>query len=428
MSLTLHPRVLVVGSGAREHAVVWKLAQSPRDPVLYAAPGNPGINQLATCVPIAVSDVAAIVRFAKAEAIQLVVVGPEQPLADGLVDACEAEGIAVFGPTQACAQLESSKAFAKALMMEANVPTARSQVFTDAESAKAYVQSEGAPIVVKADGLAAGKGVVVAETVHEAIAAIDDMLDGGRFGDAGERVVVESFLVGEEASVMYFVDGSGYVPMIPARDHKRIGEGNTGPNTGGMGAFAPITAPTDFIDSVSRRIVEPTLAELANRGLTYRGVLYVGLMMTESGPFVVEFNARFGDPETQVVLPLLSTDLLDILWAVAYDGLSKIDVAWHDDTAVCVVLAAKGYPAAPRTGDVIEIAHMLENSQNPVLFHAGTRLDSEDRLCTAGGRVIAISARGRNTDQARQIAYQAAEAIYFDGKSLRRDIGLPQGG
>ncbi|GMA50305.1 hypothetical protein GCM10025857_16620 [Alicyclobacillus contaminans] len=305
MRIPDNPRVLVVGSGAREHAVLRTLAQSQRRPVLFAAPGNAGMAAETTCLPVAVDDVVGLVQAARDIAADLVVVGPELPLARGMVDACQAAGIRVFGPTQAAAQLEASKAFAKAVMAEAGVPTASHQTFTDAAAAKAYIQQQGAPIVVKADGLAAGKGVVVAQTVAEACAAVDDMMLQGRFGASGQTVVIEQCLVGEEVSMMYFVDHETVAPMLPARDYKRVGEGDTGGNTGGMGAFAPVPElhHPAFVERVTNTIVQPLLAALKRRGIVYRGVLYAGLMVTADGPYVIEFNCRFGDPETEVVLP-----------------------------------------------------------------------------------------------------------------------------
>jgi phosphoribosylamine--glycine ligase len=456
-SIPQEPRVLVVGAGAREHAIVWKLAQSPHRPRLYAAPGNPGIEALATCVPIAADDVAGLVRFCQQEEIQLVVIGPEQPLAAGLVDACLEAGIRAFGPTQAAARLETSKAFAKQLMQAAGVPTARHQVFDDAAAAKAYIEQSGAPIVVKADGLAAGKGVVVAHSVDEARQAVDQLMLDGRFGSAGRRVVIESYLEGREASLMFFICDDTIVPMLPARDHKRIGEGDTGPNTGGMGAFAPVpdVSSEELADRVQRTIVEPTLAALRAQGVNYRGVLYVGLMLTADGPQVVEFNVRLGDPEAEVVLPLLETDLLDIAWATSEGRLADVPVTWSKDHAVCVVLAAAGYPEQPQRGDEIRIEiapstpadlHTLDvsmadanasgiravdtqaadvpadSTRAPILFHAGTARDEQGRLRTAGGRVLTVVGRAATLTAARDIAYRGAAGVTFAGKYLRRDI------
>ncbi|MBX5436378.1 MAG: phosphoribosylamine--glycine ligase [Alicyclobacillaceae bacterium] len=431
-NIPARPKVLVVGGGAREHALVWKLAQSPRRPVLYAAPGNPGMRAWAQTVEIGAGDVEALIRFAAREHIDLVVAGPELPLSLGLADMCSDAGIRVFGPTRAAAQVETSKAFAKDVMCRAGVPTARYEVFTDAEAAKRHVRACGAPIVVKADGLAAGKGVTVAKTVAEACAAIDDALVGGRFGEAGRRVVVESYLRGTEVSLMCFVDGETVLPMISARDHKRVFDGDEGPNTGGMGAFAPVPAfaAAGMEAVVVERIVRPTLRELAARGIRYQGVLYAGLMMTDDGPYVVEFNARFGDPEAEVVLPLLDGDLLEVLWATAEGRLADVAVAWRNAAAVCVVLAAPGYPEAPRVGSAItmpaSLADLAAAEDGPasqvVVFHAGTR-EVAGQLVTAGGRVLTVTGIGRSLEAARSIAYGAAESIYFEGKHFRRDIG-----
>ncbi|GGJ09861.1 phosphoribosylamine--glycine ligase [Alicyclobacillus cellulosilyticus] len=414
-------RVLVVGSGAREHAIAWALAKSPRRPRLYAAPGNPGMAAWCEMVNLRVDDVSGIAQFAARERIDLVVVGPELPLALGLADACAAAGVRVFGPSRAAARLESSKAFAKAVMAKAGVPTAAYATFTDPAAAKAYIRQQGAPIVVKADGLAAGKGVVVAETIAAAEAAIDALMVGGKFGAAGATVVIEQFLRGREASLMFFVDGETVRPLLPARDYKRVGDGDTGPNTGGMGAFAPVPEVTaDVVADVERRIVRPTLAELRARGIVYRGVLYAGLMLTEDGPYVVEFNARFGDPETEVVLPLLASDLLAILWATAEGRLADVEVAWRDEAAVCVVLAAPGYPERPQTGAAITLPDGLPET----VFHAGTAQRGDGQLVTAGGRVLTVTGTGPDLTAARAAAYRAAEAITFPGKHMRKDIAL----
>lgn len=414
------PSVLIVGSGAREHAIAWKLAQSEYRPRLYAAPGNPGMAKTCTLIPIAAAAVDKLAAFAVDEQIDLVVIGPEQPLALGLADVLASHGIRAFGPSRAAAELETSKAYAKQVMQRAGVPTAQAETFTDAAAAQAYIRGHGAPVVVKADGLAAGKGVTVAQTLDEALAAVNEALVGAKFGAAGERVLIEDFLVGREVSLMCFVDGSTVVPMLPARDHKPVGDGDTGPNTGGMGAFAPVY---DFLESggveaVVERIVQPTLHVLRADGVTYKGVLYVGLMLTEQGPSVIEFNARFGDPETEVVLPLLKSDLLEVLWAVADGYLADVDVAWSDAAAVCVVLAANGYPERPRIGDVITLP---SETAAAVAFHAGTAVQ-DDRLVTAGGRVLALTALGDTLDDARQAVYQLASGAQFTGQHMRSDI------
>jgi phosphoribosylamine---glycine ligase len=421
-TIVLHSRALIVGNGAREHAIAWKLAQSKHEPVLFVAPGNAGMKAQFRLANVPADDIQGLVAFAKKEHIDLVVIGPEQPLSSGLADACLAAGIPVFGPTKAAAQLESSKAFAKGLMRAANVPTAGYHVFHDADSAKVFIHDSALPIVIKADGLAAGKGVVVAETRDTALTAIDEMMVNGQFGSSGRTVVIEEFMAGTEVSLMFFVDKHRAIPMQPARDHKRIYDGDNGPNTGGMGAFAPVSQfmEAGLTEVVQATIVEPTLRELANRNIDYQGVLYVGLMITEAGPKVVEFNVRFGDPETEVVLPLLSTDLLDIMWAVAHNTLSEMDIQWKNEASVCVVLASEGYPVSPKTGAVIEIPDNLP--KGAVLFHAGVKQSEAGELCTAGGRVITISVTGSTIEEALAVAYETAEVITFPGKQFRHDI------
>ncbi|TDY49961.1 phosphoribosylamine--glycine ligase [Alicyclobacillus sacchari] len=415
------PRVAVVGQGAREHAIVWKLAQSPRLPELFALPGNPGSEGLATCVDVAAGDLDALVKFAQDERIDLVVVGPEQPLADGLVDRLAAVGIPAFGPMQAAAQLEASKAFSKRLMQEAGVPTARFATFTDVEQALSYLRTQAIPVVVKADGLAAGKGVVVAQTLAEAEAAVRGMLEGNQFGASGHRVVIEEWMQGQEVSCMYFVDANVVVPMIPARDFKRLRDGDEGPNTGGMGAFAPVPVVTsDVIDRVTKTIVEPAMRQLAVQGITYRGVLYAGLMLTEDGPKVVEFNARFGDPETEVILPLLASDLFDVMWAVAHDELRPELVAWRDEASVCVVMAGREYPAKSDVGTPISLPEELP--ERVIAFHAGTRRGDSGGVETAGGRVLTVSAVDRDVPAAIDRVYSAIADIHFAGAQYRRDI------
>lgn len=416
-------RVAVVGQGAREHAMVWKLAQSAWKPVLYALPGNPGMEALATTVAIQVTDIEGIVSFAKEAAIELVVIGPEQPLALGLVDALKDAGILAFGPSRRAAELEASKGFAKQLMKEAGVPTARFEVFEDVASALAFARTLTPPLVIKADGLAAGKGVVIAASLEEAEATLHDMLEGNRFGASGHRVVIEEFLRGEEVSCMYFVDAHNAVPMLPARDFKRVGDGDTGPNTGGMGAFAPVPSVMagGVIEQVTNNIVHPTLRQLRKAGVVYRGVLYVGLMMTDAGPSVIEFNARFGDPETEVVLPLLDSDFLTIVHAVATDTLTSDMVAWKREAAVCGVLAGAGYPARSDAGTPISIAADAM-TEATVLFHAGTKRES-GQLVTAGGRVFALTAVAEAIPAAIETLYRTVPNVEFEGMTFRRDIG-----
>lgn len=420
LQIPFQPRVLVIGSGAREHAITWKLAESPYQPRLYAAPGNPGMHELAQCVEIGVEEIGRLVDFAISEHIDMLVIGPENPLSLGLADACLAQGLRVIGPTQAAAQLESSKAYAKEVMENAQVPTAQYAAFTDAQAAMAYVRKTGAPIVVKADGLAAGKGVVVAQTVDEALAAIEDMLIANRFGQAGAQVILEECMSGEEVSLMFFVDGQTVQPMLAARDHKRVGDEDTGPNTGGMGVYAPVPGfSAEDVRWVEGHIVIPTLTYLMQQGIEYRGILYVGLMLTSSGLKVVEFNARFGDPETEVVLPLLETDLLEIFWAISEQALADVKVQWKTGAAVCVVAAAKGYPEAPRKNDEIQI--LQQEGRSAIIFHAGTKQEGE-KLLTAGGRVLAVVGLGTHLEEARLDAYRHINQISFADMHFRRDI------
>lgn len=421
-----HPmNVLVIGNGGREHALAWSLLKSPRIQQLYCAPGNGGTAMLARCqnLAIAATDFPGLSAAVRQYAIDLVVVGPEVPLAQGITDVLQAQGVAVFGPTRAGAQLEASKSWAKALMLEAQVPTAQAVVFAQAEAAKAYVKTQGAPIVIKADGLAAGKGVTVATTVEQAIAAIDDAF-GGAFGDAGHQVVLEACLVGAEASVLAFADGKTVRPLVAAQDHKRIGEGDTGPNTGGMGAYAPAPLVTPaLLKRIEAEVLQPTLAALTARGIDYRGILYAGLMITPEGdPQVIEFNCRFGDPETQVLLPLLETPLLDLIEACLDQRLAEAPpLAWKPGVAATVVAAAGGYPGPYRKGDSIT---GLEQAQGlgAQVFQAGTTL-LDGELVTDGGRILAVTQVGETFDAAFEASYQALDAIRFDGCYYRRDIG-----
>lgn len=415
-------KVLVIGSGGREHTLVWKLAQSPRVEKIYAIPGNPGMAALAECVSgIYIADNEAIVRFAKDKAIDLVVVGPEMPLTNGIVDALQAAGVKAFGPSKAAARIEGSKAFSKELMKKYKIPTAKYEVFTDAEAARAYVRKEGAPIVVKADGLAAGKGVIVAMTLEEALAAVDDILCGHAFGSAGSRVVIEEFMEGEEASLLAFTDGETVVPMVSSQDHKRAYDGDAGPNTGGMGTYAPAPVVTpEVLRRVRAEILEPAVAAMRAEGCKYVGCLYAGLMITAEGPKVVEFNARFGDPETQVVLPLLDGDLAEIMLACVDGALREELVRWKDEAAVCVVLAAGGYPASYRKGDVI-CGLEAAAASGAVVFHAGTAA-ADGGIVTSGGRVLGVTAAAPSVAEAVKRAYAAVEMIHFDNCYYRKDI------
>jgi len=419
-------KVLVVGQGGREHALVWKLAQSPRVSRLYCAPGNAGIAELATCVPIGDTDVEGLIRFAKEEGIGLTIVGPEAPLVAGLVDRFEAEGLRVFGPRREAAMLEGSKAFAKEIMAKYGIPTARYQAFEDYEAALRHVREHGAPVVLKADGLAAGKGVTVAMTLEEAEAALARMMREKVFGAAGNRVVVEEFLQGQELSLMAFVDGETVLPMVPVQDHKPVFDGDQGPNTGGMGTYSPTPQlPQAVIEESIRRILQPVAKAMVAEGKPYRGVLYGGLMVTAEGPKVIEFNARFGDPETQVVLPRLETDLLEVLEAVVDGKLAEVNLSWRKDAAVCVILASEGYPGTYPKGRVIQgLFSQEEQQQREVyLFHSGTARQNGQWL-TNGGRVLGVTALGQDLAAAREKAYQAIEGIRFEGMHYRRDIGL----
>lgn len=416
--------ILVIGGGGREHTLAWKLAQSPSATKLYAIPGNPGMATVAECVSgISIEDNEAVVAFAEEHAIDLVVIGPEVPLTNGIVDAFEAAGILAFGPRKAAAELEGSKAFSKGLMKKYGIPTAKYEVFTDAEAAKDYVRQEGAPIVIKADGLAAGKGVIVAETCDEALAAVADIMEDQEFGAAGNRVVIEEFMEGEEASLLCFTDGETIVPMISSQDHKRAYDGDKGPNTGGMGTYAPAPVMTPaMIEATKEKILKPVIAAMKQEGRTYQGCLYAGLMITKDGPKVVEFNARFGDPETQVVLPLLKSDLVDIMVACAKgDGsLKDLDIAWSDGAAVCVVLASGGYPKSYRKG--YEITGLDEAEKLGChVFHAGTA-ERDGSVVTAGGRVLGVVAEAADVRAAVDKAYQGVNVIDFKDKMFRHDI------
>ena len=410
--------ILVIGSGGREHALYWKLSESPQTEQIYAIPGNPGMGASAA---IALDDHAAILRFVKEHEIGLVVVGPEVPLMNGLVDELEAAGIRAFGPRANAAEIEGSKSFAKNLMKKYGIPTARYEVFTAAEPARAYIRQEGVPIVVKADGLAAGKGVIVAMTEQEALDAVDAIMEDHSFGDAGARVVIEEFMEGEEASLLAFTDGTTIRPMISAQDHKRAYDGDRGPNTGGMGTYAPAPVMTpEMTERAVEEILKPTIAAMAKEGRIYRGCLYLGLMVTADGPKVVEFNARFGDPETQVVLPLLDSDLVAIMCACADGTLADVPIRWKDGAAVCVVLASGGYPGHYEKGQEI---HGLADAEamGALVFHAGTAM-KDGKLVTNGGRVLGVVGRGADISSAVDAAYAAATKISFKDAYYRKDI------
>ena len=415
-------KILVIGSGGREHALVWKIAQSPRVTKLYCAPGNAGIEQLATCVAIQADDIAGLKAFVQSERIDLTVVGPEAPLADGIADEFRKARLKIFGPTRAAAQLESSKTFSKELMVRHHIPAAASQSFTELKPALEYLGRQHAPIVVKADGLAQGKGVIVAVTLEQARQALMDMLDKKTFGQSGSRVVIEEFLDGEELTIMAFTDGKTVVPMPPAQDHKRVGDGDTGPNTGGMGAYAPAPLGSPALRAtVLQQVLQPVVDAMSKSGSPFAGVLYAGLMIVKGKPYVLEFNARFGDPETEVILPLLKTDLVDVIEAVVEHRLDQLLVEWHDRSAVCVVMASGGYPGSYQTG--VPIAGLPEKvlSDDVLVYHAGTKRQGRD-VVTAGGRVLGVTGVGTNFSEAVQRAYETVRTISFPGCHYRSDI------
>ena len=411
--------VLLIGGGGREHALAWKISQSPRLEKFFAIPGSPGIAAFAECVEnISISDNAALVNFAKEKNIDLVVVGPEAPLVNGLTDALEAAGIKSFGPNKIAAQIEGSKIFAKRLMKKYKIPTADFEVFDAGDAAKDYIRAKGAPIVVKADGLAAGKGVIVAQTLEEGLAAVDEMKN---FGAAGSKIVVEEFMDGEEASVLALTDGEKILPLIAAQDHKRVFDGDKGLNTGGMGAYAPAPVVDEKISAlVEEKILKPTIAALRAEGIIYRGCLYAGLMIVGGEPKVVEFNCRFGDPETQVVLPLMEDDLLALMDDCAAGTLSAKKISWKNQSAVCVILASGGYPKAYKKNlpiDGISKAKTL----GAMIFHAGTKI-SDGELVTSGGRVLGVTVTAPTLREAVDKVYRCVEVIHFDDAHFRKDI------
>ena len=414
-------RVLVVGSGAREHAILWKLAQSPRNPGLFAAPGNAGTASIASNIPVAVTDLDGLEAAAREHGIDLTIVGPELPLTVGIVDRFRQEGLRIFGPTKAAARIEGSKSFARHTMRDAGAPTPAFEVFDDADAAREYVRSQGAPIVVKADGLAAGKGVVVAQTVAEALDAVDDAMVQRAFGASGERVVIEQCLTGQELSVFCFTDGEYVTPLAPACDYKRVFDGDRGPNTGGMGGYSP---PPWWDAAMEREIretcIEPVIREMARQGSPFTGVLYGGLMLTNDGPSVIEFNARLGDPEAQLILPRLENDLLDVVEAALDGSLPSQELRWSSDCTVGIVLAPSGYPGAHETGKPIE--GLAQAARRALVFHAGTAATDSGGFITSGGRTLKVVGRAATMAEARERAYATAAAIAFEGKHYRTDI------
>lgn len=411
--------ILLIGSGGREHALAWKIAQSSHVEKFYALPGNPGIAEYAELVKnISIDDNAAIVKFAQENKIDLVAVGPEAPLVNGVVDALEVAGIKSFGCKKSAAQLEGSKIFAKNLMKKYNIPTAKFEVFDNPDAAKNYIRSEGAPIVIKADGLAAGKGVIVAQTLDDALNAVDEMKN---FGAAGSKIVVEEFMDGEEASILAFTDGKTIIPMIAAQDHKRLNDGDNGVNTGGMGAYAPAPVVTAEVGKLAEEtILKPVISALNAEGITYRGCLYAGLMIVDGVPKVVEFNARFGDPETQAVLPLLESDLVEIMDACATGDLADKKISWRNESAVCVVLASGGYPKSYKKNLPIEGLDAAKNL-GAIIFHAGTA-EVDGKILTSGGRVLGVTVTAENISAAIEKVYKCVDVIKFENMHYRKDI------
>lgn len=415
-------KVLIIGSGGREHTLIWKINQSPKVSQIYCAPGNAGISQLAQCIDINADNIEELVNFAKKEKIDLTVVGPELPLSKGIVNEFNRWGLKIFGPSQEATEIESSKVFSKYLMKKYNIPTANYEVFGNSKEALNYIKQQTFPIVIKADGLAAGKGVFIIKNLEQAKDALDILMKEKKFGEAGRQVVIEEFLEGEEISILAFCDGKTIIPMISSQDHKKIFDNDQGPNTGGMGAYSPVPFyTTEIKEKVCREILKPTVKGLRNEGKEYKGVLYAGLILTKNGPKVLEFNARFGDPETQVVLPGLKTDLVDILNAVIGETLHKINIEWEDNAAVCVVVASGGYPGKYQKGKPISGLERLKKMKNIIAFHAGTKFQDEE-VVTSGGRVLGITTWDDTISKAKEKAYEGVEKIYFEDMYYRKDI------
>ncbi|MFA5845289.1 MAG: phosphoribosylamine--glycine ligase [Thermodesulfovibrionales bacterium] len=415
-------KVLVIGGGGREHTIVWKLSQSSKVDKIYCCPGNAGISEIAECINIDDNNFEAVANFVKYEGVDLTIVGPEAPLSKGIVDVFERNGRKILGPNSKAAQLEGSKVFSKDLMKRYGIPTAEYKVFTSYLHAEDYVRMKGAPIVIKADGLAAGKGVIMAKTVDDAIAGLKLIMKDRAFGEAGDRVVVEECLDGEEASFMAFTDGKTILPMVSSQDHKRIFDGDQGPNTGGMGAYSPAPVITPELESViMEKIMRPTVNGLQSEGIKYKGILYAGLMIKDNKPYTLEFNCRLGDPETQPVLSRLKTDLTDIALAIADERLSGINLEWKPEVSVCVVAASKGYPGAYEKGKVIKGLDDAGKVDDVVVFHSGTAFN-KNKIVTAGGRVLGVTALGKDIKDAKEKAYKAIEKIHFSGMHYRKDI------
>lgn len=416
-------KVLVIGSGGREHAIVWKLAQSRVVDKIYCAPGNAGIALIAECVELESKNFSALVDFVKYEWIDLTVVGPEDPLAQGIVDLFLKEGRKIIGPIKDAAQLESSKVFAKDFMKRHKIPTAEYKVFTSYTHAEEYIRLKGTPIVVKADGLAAGKGVFVCQSYDEAFEALRLIMKEKVFGSAGERVVVEECLQGQEVSYLVFTDGKTIVPMVTSKDHKRLLDNDEGPNTGGMGTFSPNPIITPELEKeILEKIIKPTIYGLKSEGIVYKGILYAGLMIVDGKPYVLEFNCRFGDPETQVILPRLETDLIDIFMGISEEKLKSINVKWHENASLCVILASQGYPGKYKKGFPIKGLDKIKDIKDVTVFHAGTKFDEKGNIVTNGGRVLGVTAWGKNLKEARDKAYDGVNLIHFEGMQYRKDI------
>jgi len=415
-------KVLVIGSGGREHTLVWKITQSPKVSQIYCAPGNAGISQLIKCIDIDADNIEKLADFAKKEKVDLAVVGPELPLSRGIVNEFSKQGLRIFGPSKEATEIESSKVFSKHLMKKYDIPTANYEVFQNNEKALDYIKQQTFPLVIKADGLTAGKGVFIVKNLDQAGDALNTLMKEKIFGEAGMQVIVEEFLEGEEVSILAFCDGKTIMPMASSQDHKKIFDNNQGPNTGGMGAYSPVPFyTTEIKEKVCREILKPTVKGLLNEGREYKGVLYAGLILTKEGPKVLEFNARFGDPETEVVLPRLKTDLADILNAVIEGSLHKINIEWKNNSAVCVVVASGGYPGKYQKGKVISGLERLEKMKDVIAFHAGTKFQ-DGRIVTSGGRVLGITAWDNTISNAKEKAYKGVKEIYFEDMYYRKDI------
>ncbi|MBI3990659.1 MAG: phosphoribosylamine--glycine ligase [Candidatus Omnitrophica bacterium] len=419
-------KLLVVGSGGREHALIWKLAQSPAVKKIYAAPGNGGISKIAECVSIPPEDISRLADFAKDNSIHLTVVGPEVPLANGIVDKFEERGLRIFGPSRKAAELEWSKSFAKEIMKKYHIPTAGSEIFSSTEDAAKYLKTAIFPLVVKADGLAAGKGVIICQNEKDAKAAIEQCMVQKAFGDAGSKIVIEEYLEGEEASILALTDGNTVIPLASSQDHKRVGDGDTGPNTGGMGAYSPAPVITEqMMKRILKEIIEPLLKGMEKEGRKYKGILYAGIMITKTGPKVLEFNVRFGDPETQSILPRLKNDLVSVLDAVVEERLSEITLEWDRRPCVCVVVASGGYPGNYQKDKSISGLDGINGMESVVIFHSGTKIVTSSgnrQLVTDGGRVLGVTAMGEDFLSAQKLAYQAIQKIHFDNMHYRKDI------